>query len=155
MKKVKMINFNDNGFITLSTSNAIEWESISPPRIWILSNLFNFNPKIHEKSENDQFQWKFVYLIMHVKFHRMKSIGPVRIWILSDLYNFNPKIHEISENDQFQWKWVSMTMHVKCYRMTIHMSCPNMDFKWSIQLLSKNTWNKWKWSISMKVGLSD
>ncbi len=53
---MKTINFNDNGFITLSTSNAIERECITPDRIWILSDPFYFNPKKHEKNENDQFQ---------------------------------------------------------------------------------------------------
>ncbi len=56
MKKVKMINFNGSGFIGLSTSNAIKRESISPVRLCIFSGLYNLNPKIHEKLENDQFQ---------------------------------------------------------------------------------------------------
>ncbi len=77
-------------------------KSISPVRLWILSDLYHFNPKIHEQNENDQFQRKRVYRIKHVKCYRMKSISPVRLWILSDLYHFNPKIHEKSENDQFQ-----------------------------------------------------
>ncbi len=128
---------------------------MSPVRIWILSDLFNFNPKIHEKNENDQFQWKWVYWIKHVKYYRMYSISAVRLWILSDLYYFNPRIHEKRENDPFQWKWFYRMRHVKCYPLTIHMSCTLMDFKWSILLQSKNTWKVWKWSISMKVGLSN
>ncbi len=56
MKKVKMINVNESGYIGLSTSNAMEFESISPDRLWILSDLYYFNAKVHDKSENDQFQ---------------------------------------------------------------------------------------------------
>ncbi len=90
--------------------------------VFLADNAFkviftNFVQKIHEKSENDQFQWKWVYRIKHVKCYRMKSISPVRLWILSDLNHFNPKIHEKSENDQFQWTWVYRIKHVKCYRM--------------------------------------
>ncbi len=53
---MKMINFNESGFIGLSTSNAIERESISPVRLCILSDLYYFNPKINEKCENDECQ---------------------------------------------------------------------------------------------------
>ncbi len=56
MKKVKMINVNESGYMGLSTSNDMELESISLVRLWILSDLKYFNPKIHEKSENDQCQ---------------------------------------------------------------------------------------------------
>ncbi len=114
MKKVKMINSNESGFIGLSTSNAIGWESISHVRLCILSDLYYFNPKTDEKCENDQFQWKWVYRIKHVKCYRMKSISPDRLCILSDLYYYNPKIHE---NEQFQWKRVYRIGYVKCYRM--------------------------------------
>ncbi len=55
MKKVKMINFNESGLIGLSTSNSIEWQSICPVGLWIISDLYYFNPEIYEKSENDQF----------------------------------------------------------------------------------------------------
>ncbi len=44
-----MINFNESWFIGLNTSNAIESESISPVQLWILSDLYYFNPNIHEK----------------------------------------------------------------------------------------------------------
>ncbi len=67
---------------------------ISPVRLWILSDLYYFNPKIHEKSENDEFQLKWVYRIKHVKCYRKKSMSSVRLWILSDLYYFNPETHE-------------------------------------------------------------
>ncbi len=56
MKKVITINFNESWFIGLNTSNAIESESISPVQLWILSDLYYLSPKIHEKSEYDQFQ---------------------------------------------------------------------------------------------------
>ncbi len=56
MKKVKMINVNESGFIGLSTSSSVEEESVRPARLWILSDLYYFNPKRHDKSENDQCQ---------------------------------------------------------------------------------------------------
>ncbi len=77
-------------------------KSVSPVRLWILSALYYFNPQIHEKCENCQFQSKWVYRIKHVKCYRMKSTSPVGLWILSALYYFNPQIHEKSENCQFQ-----------------------------------------------------
>ncbi len=77
-------------------------KSISPVRLWILSDLYYLSPKIHEKSENDQLKLMWVYRIEHVKCYRIKSISPVRLWILSAQYYFNPQIHEKSENFQFQ-----------------------------------------------------
>ncbi len=71
-KKVKMINFNESGFIKLGTSNAIEWEYISPDRLWILSDLYYFILKILEKIEHYHYQWKWVYRIKHVKCYRMR-----------------------------------------------------------------------------------
>ncbi len=56
MKKVKMINVNESVIMGLSTSSAMEYESKSPIRLCIRSDLYYFNPKIHEKSENHQFQ---------------------------------------------------------------------------------------------------
>ncbi len=101
MKKVKIINVNESGLIGLSTANAMQWESISAVRLCILSDLYYFNPKIREKSENDQFQWKWVYGIKHVKcygirIHRSCPIVDFKWSIL-----FNPNIHENSENDQY------------------------------------------------------
>ncbi len=90
-------------------------KSISPIQLWIFIDIYYFNPKIHEKSENDQFQLKWVYPIKHDKCYRMKTLSIVRLWILSDLYYFNPKIHEKIENDQFQLKWVYRIKHDKCY----------------------------------------
>ncbi len=56
MIKVKTINFNESGFIKFSMSNAIELVHISPLRLCILSDLYYLNARIHEKSENEQFQ---------------------------------------------------------------------------------------------------
>ncbi len=53
---MKLINFNERGFIGLSKSNANESELISPGRLCILSGPNHFSPKIHEKSENGQCQ---------------------------------------------------------------------------------------------------
>ncbi len=72
MKKSKMINFIESGFIGISTSNAMESESINPGRLWILSDLCYLNPKTHEKSENDQFQSTWIYWIKHVKCYRIR-----------------------------------------------------------------------------------
>ncbi len=56
MKNVKMINCNESGFNGLCTSNATECETTSLVRLWILSDLYFFNPQMHEKCENDQLQ---------------------------------------------------------------------------------------------------
>ncbi len=47
-----------------------------------------------KKSENYQFELKWVNWIKNVKCNRMKSISPVRLWILSALYYFKPQIHK-------------------------------------------------------------
>ncbi len=75
---------------------------ISPVRLRILSDLYYFNPKVHEKSENDHFQSQWVYRIKHVKCYRMKSISLDRLCIMSAVFHLDPKIHRKSENDQFQ-----------------------------------------------------
>ncbi len=60
MKKVKKFNFNEDGFIALSTLNAIEIESLSPVRLWILRDLYYFNPKKYENSGNKSFSMQLV-----------------------------------------------------------------------------------------------
>ncbi len=105
---------------------------------------------MHEKSENDQCQWKWVYRIKHVKCYRMRIHKSCPTMHFSDLYYFNPRIHGKSENDQFQWKWVYRIKYVKCYQMNSIKYCPIIDFMWFIHERSKKYKFQWNWVYRIK-----
>ncbi len=56
MKNVKIINFIESKVYRIKHVKRYRMYSICPDRLWILTDLYYFNARIHDKSENDQFQ---------------------------------------------------------------------------------------------------